>query len=217
MMDDKMVAELVSMSKKLKPGEMRIVNTRELKIEENGAVKKVVGQIIPQLTPRETLDKMFEKIDSPTIIPFTASYDGKEIIRGSFNQDIIQDKVKKSGKLVVVRDFFEKLVAKAKEEYYDLIEPEDELDYYIDEKGRTYEIVDGIRTYIDDRGFEYYLKYSVDLGKELSWTKMTNGSIGTFLDEDRTIIELEDGKAYYMDEFGKIDYSHEMPTIHHHR
>lgn len=36
-------------------------------------------------------------------------------------------------------------------------EKEDDLDHiYRDDEGRYYEIIDGIPTYLDDRGFDYY-------------------------------------------------------------
>ncbi len=95
---------------------------------------------------------------------------------------------------------------------------EDNLDkVYQDCDGKRYSVdEDGYKIYIDNRGFNYYIKYIPDLGKEFSYIKLydqeSNMTIGTFIDEERTMIYVE-GSVYPMDLNGNILYDEEIPYL----
>ena len=194
--------QLALLSQKLKPGEIRQVGINPFQVD---------GRIIVQIHTKE------KKNDSGKVIemPFTAhrSGDSTSVIRGTI--DCLNMRAfKKMGTSSLVKNFVARQLEKLKQEGERLKMREDDLNQiYYDSKGRAYEMIDGIPTYIDDRGFDYYLKYDRD-GNEFAWVKLTDGTIATFLDPDRTVLQIGD-KAYYFD--GEIHFDQEMDTLYPHQ
>ncbi len=145
------------------------------------------------------------------LIYFTATHEGsdKTIITGKYDPANLK-RAKGNGKSHLIRNFVSTSLKYLQKQIDELSTPEDDLNkIYRDELGREYEIIDGIKTYIDERGFNYYLKYDLD-GREFAWVKLTDGSTATFLDPERTILQIQD-KAYYFD--GQINWDQEMSSI----
>lgn len=192
--------KLLSLTKELKPGEMREVILNKTALGMNHG-QYVVAHLAFKASPLEQQNE--NKIIQ---FPFTAHREGNEevVIKGVVDQENIK-KIKRSGKkFSLIRDFVGRKIQKWKDSYRRLGEREDDLDQiYQDEQGRDYELIDGIPTYLDDRGFDYYLKYDRD-GNEYAWVKLDDGSIGTFLDSERTIIQIGD-KAYRFDGTVRLD------------
>ena len=182
-MNQNMEDKLVKMAQELKPGEMREI------------VIPVVGNYHDGI-----------KTDDA----FTASKDGKIVLNGSANIPKIREVKSKRKGFSFVKNF----VALMNREMERLGKREDDLDQiYTNQENESYELVDSIPVYFDERGFEYYLKSDLD-GNKYAWIKLDDGSTATFLDPDRTILMIGD-KAYYFD--GTIHWDQEMDYIFPHR
>lgn len=183
------IAELIHASNNLKPGEIQVGAVTEAKISHTDDFK-----IKAQFSKKDIVSH------DDKIIPFSAIVGKSEDkIQGEINEDIF----KKTKKKKVTRGFFSRM----KDYIKDLAQKEEDLDYYVDEHNRPYIIENDIRTYLDGRGFNYYLKYVE--GRTFAFTKLEDGTIGTFMDPDRTIIEVN-GHLYPMDINGTINYDEEL-------
>ncbi len=104
-------------------------------------------------------------------------------------------------KFRLVKDF----VKASWERWKELAKPEDDLDYYVDDKGREYYIEDGARIYIDPRGFEYFRGYDPET-KETVYQFMYDGKIATFINDERSLFMIN-GMVYSIDDEGMV-YAH---------
>ena len=204
-MNRELEERLAQLSSELKSGEQKELIIDQTRLTEANKEKLIAK--IHQEYPKEGKIITF---------PFTANYAGSDaaVIRGDMDKENIK-KAKRSGRgFSLVKSFVSKAVEEFKKDYESIKKSEDDLDsIYVDEKGRDYQIIDGYKTYLDERGFDYYLKYDLD-GHEYAWVKLSDGSIGTFLDSERTVLKIGD-KAYYFD--GAIHWDQEMDTFYPHR
>ena len=212
-MDKDLEQELARLSKNLKPGEVREDSIDRTRISSDDK-SKVIAKVLLKPSYEEEFLTSIKEVGQEKIItlPFAAHTkdDDKDIIRGTIDVSHIK-RVKDKKRHFSLKEAF---VARLKEEWDRIITREDYLDHiYIDEKGREFELIDGIRTYLDDRGFDYYVKVDAD-GREIEYVILTDGSVASFLDEDRTIIKVGD-KAYRFD--GNICYDEEVDFIYPHR
>lgn len=206
-MNQELENDLVRLSNQLKPGEFREAVIDRTRISSD-SFEKLICQVhyIPNSEEQFVNTTKSNKI---VTLPFTATReDSKEVVlRGKIDTLNVRKAKRKGNGFKVLRDFVSNKIK-------ELAATEDDFDkIYYDDKGRTYEIIDGIKTYIDDRGVFYYLKYDMD-GNEYAWIKLTDGSEGVFLDQDRTIILVHD-RAYRFD--GDIHYDQEVNYIKPHR
>lgn len=206
-MNQELENDLVRLSNQLKPGEFREAVIDRTRISSD-SFEKLICQVhyIPNSEEQFINTAKSKKV---VTLPFTATReDSKEVIlRGKIDTLNVRKAKRKGNGFKVLRDFVSNKIK-------ELAATEDDFDkIYYDDKGRTYEIIDGIKTYIDDRGVFYYLKYDMD-GNEYAWIKLTDGSEGVFLDQDRTIILVHD-RAYRFD--GDIHYDQEVNYIKPHR
>ncbi len=194
--------------KNLKPGESKKVNIDFANI--NG--KTVIVRISPELSSDEIFERAITKTSSK-VIPFQAGGDTiTPEIRGSINLEALKTKKSKFALL-------KKSIASKVAQYKKFLKtPEQDLDYYVDELGRKYEInEDDYHVYFDDSRpnleFSYYLMVD-EFGTTWEYTVLEGGVIGKFLNSERTIIEV-DGVAYNFGLEG-IDYDHPLnfPTRH---
>lgn len=201
-MNNNMEERLANIAANLKPGEVRTLTIDRTKMGTSGSERLIckIHNDVP------TSDK---SVNNVILMPFTATRedDTKVIIRGKMDTPTIKKAKEKNSGFKLFRNF----VTNKLKEYS---QREDDYDkVYYDEYDRPYEIIDGIKTYYDDRGMPYYLKYDMN-GNEYAWIKLTDGSEGVFLNSDKTII-LVHGKAYRFD--GDIHYDEEINYIGPHR
>lgn len=199
--------KLANMAKQLHSGETKELSFDRRRIS-TGDKSIVVAQLVSELTPLEKFEREVANIDKDKVIQlsFNAHREGSDevVIRGVMNQETIRRSKKGYKSFKIVRNFVARKIEEWKDSYRRLGEREDGLDQiYQDEQGRNYEMIDGIPTYLDDRGFDYYLKYDRN-GNEYAWIKLDDGSMGTFLDPERTIIQIGD-KAYRFDGTVRLD------------
>ncbi len=122
-------------------------------------------------------------------------------------------------KFALVKDFVKKELNNLKENLAQMVEPEDDLNYYIDEDGRTY--------ILDENGYRLYddgLIYGVDpLTNEKIISVCLEDEAGkrflaTYIDKDRNLLVLQnDPKVYHLDEEGYLEVVKNMDYIHHTR
>ena len=206
-MNQELEQKLARMAKQLNPGEMKELVFDQRKID-TGDKQVIIAQLVKEPTLTEKFEREVANIGRDKVVqfPFEAHREGndKVVISGVIDQENVKRAKKDGKKLKVVRNFVARKIEKGKEEVERLGEREDDLDQiYQDEEGRNYEMIDGIPTYLDDRGFDYYLKYDKN-GNEYAWIKLDDGSMGTFLDQERTIIQIGD-KAYRFDGVVRLD------------
>ena len=207
--------KLAHMAQQLHSGEVKELTFLQRKID-TGDKQIVIAHLIHEPTLTEKFEREVADIGKDKVIqlPFVAHKEGdcKTVISGVIDQENMKRAKKGGKKFQVIRNFVAKKIEEWKKEVERLGEKEDDLDHiYRDDEGRYYEIIDGIPTYLDDRGFDYYLKYDEN-GNEYAWIKLTDGSIGTFLNPERTYIQVGD-HAYYFD--GTIRYDKEIDLFPH--
>lgn len=197
--------------KNIKPGESKTVNIDYANIDG----QKVVVRISPELSADEIFERAVRPSNDNKVIPFRAKSreDSFEVI-GQVNAPTFTKNSEKS-KFTLVKEFITAILAKEKDK---LSTPEQDLNYYIDEEGRKYEInEDGTRLYFDDSNpnleYNYYLMTD-EAGTTWEYIVLEGGVIGKFLNPERTVIEV-DGIAYNLGLDG-IDYDHplDFPTRH---
>ncbi len=199
-MNNNIEERLVNIAASLKPGQTSKVILETTQIDL-GSKSKLICKISNFGNPAV--------LNEGNIIPFTATKEGSAniVVRGKIDAPTVK-KVKTNGqRLKLLRDFVAQKIQ-------EISSPEDDYDkIYIDDKGREYEIRNGAKAYLDDRGFYYYVKCDL-AGNEYEWIKLTDYSEGVFLDPERKIIKVHD-KAYYFD--GNIHFDKEIDPINFHR
>lgn len=185
----------------LNPGEHKKVILDYTDIEG----KKVLVRIRPELSADEIFDRTLNARPSK-VIPFRVESEKMPLITGSINKEPMK---RIQSRFSRVRDFIKTKYASLKQS---LGTPEYNLNYYVDEKGRKYEInVDGVRVYFDDTRpnlvYEYHIMID-EFGNSWEYIVLEGGVLGIFLNPERTIIEV-DGVAYNFTLEG-IDYDHPL-------
>lgn len=130
-----------------------------------------------------------------------------ENIKGEVNRDAFQKRVSRKPKKL--GDAVSSLISMVKRKYEDIKAPEENLDYYIDEVGREYHLFNGIKKYIDSRGFYYFIKIDKETGEEIEYVMLENDLIGDFVNRERTLVRIN-GHIYEMDNEANIDTSKEI-------
>lgn len=214
-MNQDLEKRLVDLSNQLKAGEQRELEIGRMKIQADEQ-EKVIAHIYYKPTLEEELENAGRSEEKIIQIPFKANREGSSdvIATGIIDQENIRRSKKKGQGFSLVKSFVTNKINEWRQELESMSQSEDDLNrIFVDDKGRKYEMIDGVRTFLDDRGFDYYLKWDLD-GNEYAWVKLTDGSIGTFLDPERTIIMIGE-HAYRFD--GTVHLDEEVDFIFPHR
>ena len=215
-MDRDLEKRLAELSSQLKSGEQKEVTVDQTKVSSFDHEKIIARIHYKSSAQDEFLNAVYSSVCKVVQFPFNANYEGDNhvVVKGIMDTENIKKAKQKGHGFTLLKSFVAQKIADLKQEMKEIAKSEDSLgQIYLDDKGREYEIIDGIKTYLDDRGFDYYLKYDLD-GNEYAWVKLTDGSFATFLDPERTIIMVGD-KAYRFD--GTIHYDEEVDFIFPHR
>lgn len=215
-MDRDLEKRLAELSNLLKSGEQKEVIVDRTRISSLND-EKIIARIHYKPSIQDEFLNAVKSFDRKIVqFPFTANYEGdtQAVVKGVMDSENIKKAKQKGHGFTLLKAFVTQKIADFKQELADTSKREDDLDQiYLDDKGRDYLIIDGMKTYLDNRGFHYYLKYDLN-GNEYAWVKLSDGSFATFLDPERTIIMVGD-KAYRFD--GTIHYDEEVDFIFPHR
>ena len=172
------------MAKQLNPGEMKELVFDQRKID-TGDKQVIIAQLVKEPTLTEKFEREVANIGRDKVVqfPFEAHREGNDkVVISGVIDQENVKRAKKDGKKLKVVRNF---VARKIEKWKEEVER------------------------LGER--EYYLKYDRD-GNEYAWVKLPDGNIGTFLNPERTFIQIGD-HAYHFD--GTIRYDEEIDLFPH--
>ncbi len=119
-------------------------------------------------------------------------------------------------KFALMKDFVKAKYQELKADWEETIKPEDDLDYYVDEDGRTYTIdEDGNRRY--DDGLVYGVDPLTNERVVQIWLEDDTGKrfLARFIDQEKSLLVLPgDDNVYYLAEDGYLEVMENMDYIH---